>query len=180
MVRRHILEPITFQQFGKALGKLNAEYQAYTILIYYTGIRVSEALRLKKESFSIDQKYLYVDVGIRLKTQRKRKDGTVSAGKKTMPLPLDLTQPYIDILVKKVRYTRKNQEVFPFHRTTALRQITKVGLGYNHLARLTAITSFLRAGRSIADIVNWFGISVQTVNNYIGRIDLKEMGAIRR
>lgn len=135
MTRRHILEPITFEQFEKGLEKLKPEYQAYAVLIYYTGIRVSEALRLTKESFRIDAKYLYVEVGIRLKTKRKRKDGTISAGKKTKPLPLELSQPHLELLAKKVRYTRKEQLVFPFHRTTALRQITKAGLGYNHLAR---------------------------------------------
>jgi len=179
-MRRHILEPITFAHFEDALTKLKPKYQAYAVLIYYTGIRVSEALRLTKESFSIDDTILYVEIGIRLKTIRKRKDGSRSPGKKTPPLPLDLTQPHLDILLHRLRYTRKGQLVFPWNRSTALRQITTAGLGYNHLSRLTAITDFLSQGRSIADIVNWFGISVQTVNNYIGTKDLKEMGAIRR
>ena len=178
--RRNIHEPITFQQFEEGLDKLKPKYQAYAILIYYTGIRVSEALRLRKEDFTQDDKSLYVDVGIRLKTQRKRKDGTISSGKRTKPLPLDLSQPHLDTLIHRVRYTRKGQLVFPFSSRTALRQITAAGLGYNHLSRLTAITDFLSQGRSIADIVNWFGISVQTVNNYIGTKDLKEMGAMRR
>lgn len=180
MTRRHILEPITFKQFEKGLSLLKPRYQAYAVLIYYTGIRVSEALRLTKESFFLDGSVLYVDVGIRLKTQRKQKDGTISKGKRTKPLPLSLFQPHMDILIHRWRYIRKGQLVFPFSRRTALRQITNAGLGYNHLSRLTAITDFLNQGRTINDIVNWFGISVQTVNNYIGTKDLKEMGSMKR
>lgn len=179
-MRRNIKEPITFAQFEAGLEKLKPKYQAYAILIYYTGIRVSEALRLTKESFSLDSKYLYIEIGIREKTIRKQKDGSYSLGKRTKPLPLALDQPHLDILLKRVKYTRKGKRVFPFSRVTALRHITDSGLGYNHLSRLTAITAFLKAGRSIADIVNWFGVSVQTVNSYIGSIDIKEMGALRR
>ena len=179
-MRRKLLQPITFQEFEAGLEKLKPVYQAYAVLIYYTGIRVSEALRLLKENYRFDKLNMYVDVGIRLKTKRKRKDGTVFPGKRTKPLPLSLEQPHLDILVSRVKHTRKREKVFKFNRATAWRQIRRAGLGYNHHARLTAITDFLKAGRSIADIQNWFGISVQTINSYIGQVDLEEMGAMRR
>jgi len=179
-MRRKLLQPLTFEEFEAALKKLKPAYKAYAVLIYYTGMRVSEALRLVKEDFRFDKFYMYVDVGIRLKTRRKRKDGTVFPGKRTKPLPLSLEQPHLEILVSKVKYTRKGQRVFKFNRATAWRQMKRAGLGYNHHARLTAITSFLKAGRNIADIQNWFGISVQTINSYIGQVDLEEMGAMKR
>lgn len=179
-MRRHILEPITWSRFEAGLELLDSYYRAYAVLIYYLGIRVSEALRLRKEDLRLDNGRLYIDVGIRLKTARKRKDGSTSKGKRTQPIPLDLEQPHVELLVSRWKHTRKGQLLFPFCRMTALRQISRAGLGYNHLSRLTAITDFLKAGRSIADVVNWFGISVQTVNNYIGSIDLEEMGSQRR
>jgi len=176
-----ILQPITWKEFEAALKKLKPIYQAYLVLIYYTGIRVTEALRLRKENFHKDKTNLYVDVGIRLKTIRKnKKTGKLSKGKRTRPLPLALSQPHLDLLLHRIKYTRKGQFIFPFSRTTAWRQIDQAGLGYNHHARLTAITEFLKAGRTVADIVNWFGVSVQTVNDYIGDIDMEEMGAMKR
>ena len=175
-----IKDPLTPAQFKEGLSLLKPKYQAYAVLMYYTGMRVSEALRLRKESFDLSKVSLYVEVGVRLKTQRKRKDGTVSPGRRTQPLPLSLTLYGIDILTRRVRYIRKGDLVFPFNRTTARRQMANAGLGYNHLFRLSAITAFLKAGRSVADIVNWFGVTVQTVNSYIGLTDLAEMGALKR
>lgn len=175
-----ITEPITYEQYEKALSKLKPKYQAYLTLIYYTGIRVGEALRLTKESFWIQSGRLYVEIGVREKTRRKLKDGRITKGRKTKPLPLSLKLPHIDVLVKRIQYTRKGQRVFPFVQSTAWRQVHRVGLGYNHRARLSAITFFLKSGRSIADIANWFGIGIQTINSYIGEVELEEMGAMKR
>lgn len=163
-----LLQPITPEEFEAAIAyeKKRPYMQAYFVLLYYTGVRVSEALRAAKEAFNFDRVNLYWEVGKRLKR-----------GRKTQPLPLALNQPHMDILYKRVIYTRKGQRVFPFDRTTAWRHCRKAGLGYNHHARLSAITFYLKMGYSIAHIVNWFGISVQTVNEYIGLLDLQEMGA---
>ena len=42
------------------------------------------------------------------------------------------------------------------------------------------MTAFLKSGWSVAQVVNWFGVSVQTVNAYIGDVDLEEMGRMKR
>jgi len=143
-------------------------------------MRVSEALRLVKEDFRFDKFYMYVDVGIRLKTRRKRKDGTVFPGKRTKPLPLSLEQPYLEILVSKVKHTRHGEKVFKFNRATAWRQMDQCGIGYNHRARLSAVTSFLQAGYSLVNIMSWFGIGIRSIDSYIGQVDLEEMGAMKR
>ena len=86
----------------------------------------------------------------------------------------------MDLLLAQVEKTKKGKRIFDFDRTTAWRHCQKSGLGYNHHARLTAITFYLKSGYSVAHIVNFFGISVQTINSYIGMIDLEEMGAVKR
>jgi len=167
-----ILEPITPAQFEAALAhpyNAGLAYQAFIVLLYYTGVRVSELLRATKESFQATHVTLYWDVGVRLKH-----------GKHTPPLPLDLAQPHMHLVLEQINHTKKGKRVFDFNRITAWRHMSKSGLGYNHLARLTAITFFLKAGYGVAHIVNWFGISVQTVNSYIGELDLQEMGAVKR
>src|SRR4030042_1846980 len=165
-----ILTEITTEQFEAALkNAYNAarQYQAFIVLIYYTGVRVSEALRALKESFQITEETLYWDVGKRLKH-----------GKKTNPLPLSLDQPHIYLLLAQIQRTRKGKRVFDFDRTTAWRHCSKTGLGYNHHARLTAMTFYLKSRDehgdrfSVAEICNWFGCSVQTVNDYIALLNV--------
>lgn len=171
-IQGKILTSITPAQFEAALNHpYNAalEHQAFTVQIYYTGTRVSETLRSLKEAYQVTEKTLYWDVGKRLKH-----------GKQTPPLPLSLDLPHMDLLLEQVEKTRKGKRVFDFDRTTAWRHCAKSGLGYNHHARLTAITFYLKSGYSVAHIVNFFGISVQTVNSYIGTISLEEMGAVKR
>jgi len=165
-----ILTPLNREQFEAALDKeTQLCYRSFIVLLYYTGVRVSEALRAVKEDFRVTHATLYWDVGKRLKH-----------GRKTPPLPLSLEQTGMHYIIEQIGKTKKEQRVFDFDRTTAWRHVKKAGLGYNHLARLTAITFFLKSGYSVAHIVNWFGISVQTVNSYIGELDLEKMGTARR
>jgi integrase len=166
------MQPITPDEFEAALQHpYNAalEYQAYAVQLYYTGTRVSENLRAVKEAYRVDKPILYWEVGRRLKH-----------GKQTEPLPLSLELPHMKLLLEQVEKTKKGKRVFDFDRSTAWRHVNKSGLGYNHHARLSAITFFLSQGYSIAHIVNWFGVSVQTVNEYIGVLDLQKMGAMKR
>ena len=164
-----IREPITLQELEQALDKLKPKYRAYAVLLFYTGVRVSEALRLVKEDFTFGPNTLYVEFGVRLKH-----------GRQTQPLPLDLHRPYMDLLTQRVKHTRTGMRVFRFTRSTAYKQIRQAGLGYNHRFRLTAITFYLQSGYSVADVVNWFGISVQTINDYIGLVNVEKMGRIER
>jgi integrase len=167
-----ILEPITPEQFEKALAhpyNRTRSHKAFLVLIYLTGARVSEVLRATKESFQLTEKKLYWEVGKRLKH-----------GKQTPPLPLSRDLPHMDVLVEQINRTRKGKRVFDFDRTTAWRHCAKTGLGYNHHTRLTAITFFLKAGYTLAHICNWFGLTVETVNSYVGLVDLEEMGAAKR
>jgi len=167
-----ILDLITPEEFEAALTHpYNHElaYRAFVVLLYYSGVRVSEALRSTKRSFQITETTIYWEVGKRLKH-----------GKQTPPLPLSLNQPHMNLLLEHIKRVRKGDRVFNFDRTTAWRHFAKTGLGYNHHARLSAITFYLKSGYSVAHIVNYFGISVQTVNSYIGQIDLEEMGKVKR
>ena len=176
-----ILEPITLEDLENALDNMTLEYQAYAVFLFYTGVRVSEALRLVKEDFRFTDGCLYVEIGIRLKTARKQPDGTKSKGKKTAPLPIALDQPHVEILERWIkRHTKQGQRIFRFNRVSAWRHINKAGLGYNHLARLSAITSFLDAGYTVPQVIGWFGVRVETVNSYIGLKDLKKMGELKR
>ena len=173
-----LLTSITPEQFEAALAhpyNKSLEYQAFIVLEYYSGARVSELLRPVKEAFQDTEKTLYWDVGKRLKH-----------GKLTLPLPLSHELPHMDILLEQINRTRKGKRVFDFDRTTAWRHCAKSGLGYNHHARLSAITFFLKSRDergdrfSTAEIVNFFGVSVQTVNAYIALLNVEEMGSMKR
>lgn len=165
------LQEITTEQFEAAFSHPynRGEYRPFIVLLYYTGARVSELLRALKESFQVTDKTVYWEVGKRLKH-----------GRQTPPLPLSRKLPHLELLIEQVKRTRKGERVFDFTRSTAWRHCAKSGFGYNHHARLSAVTFFLKSGYSVAEIVNWFGISVQTVNSYIGTVTLEKMGALRR
>jgi integrase len=177
-----LMQPITPDEFEAALANAynQPEHHAFIILEYYAGTRVSEGLRAMPCAFTWDSVNLYWDVGIRLKTMRKRKDGSVSKGKRTDPISISRQLPHVEELVAFIQKSKKNKRIFDFDRSTAWRHFNKSGLGYNHHARLSAITFYLSKGYSVAHIVARFGISVQTVNAYIGRIDDEKMGAEKR
>lgn len=167
-----LLQPISNAEFEASLDhpyNRDPTYRAFIVLLYYTGVRVSEALRARREAFTWDNVNLYWEVGRRLKH-----------GRKTSPLPLNLKQPHAQELLLCIQKTRRGSLVFDFHRSTAWRHVNRGGLGYNHHARLSAITFFLQSGYSIAHIVNWFGLSVETVNHYVGLVDMQKMGAAQR
>lgn len=167
-----LLTEITPEQFDASLAhpyNSSPDMQAFLVLLYYSGVRVSEALRTTRDQFQVTESTLYWDVGRRLKH-----------GRHTPRLPLDRELPHMQLLVSWIEKHPRIPKLFDFSRTTAWRHAKAGGLGYNHHARLSAITFFLRNGRSVADVVNWFGVSVQTVNSYIGEIDLEEMGRMKR
>ena len=65
-----IMIPLTQEQFIKGMneGKFAREkHRGLAALLYYTGIRVSEGLRAKKEQFSLQENRIYFEVGKRLK-----------------------------------------------------------------------------------------------------------------
>lgn len=199
--RKHgkILKIITDQEFTDGLTNGHAQeiHKAYLVILYYSAVRKTEALRAIKEQFKTANGFLYFDVGPRLKKIRRSKKGkkltqaTIDAHFKkrmasitTEPLPLPLDAPFMDILVKQIEATEEGKRVFPFSPKTAYNIVDRAFVGYPHLFRLSRITWFFLPhpergfprGYSIPQVRNWTGLSLAALDYYIGRADISDMG----
>jgi integrase len=140
--------------------------QAFTALLYYTGVRVGELLRAFKEQFKVDDGLLVFDVGPREKTKRL-----------TSPLVIPLSAPLMQGVLFTIQHTRKGKRVFDFDRSTAWRLMNQYFQAYPHFFRLNRITQFAIAGFSLPEIISWSGHkNVSGLDPYIGQANVKKMG----
>lgn len=169
-----LLEPLTREQFleGMKSGTFhNPTHRSYVTLLFYTGLRRQEGLNLKPENFIIDSSYVYVDAGKRLKH-----------GKVTPPIPIPRTAKYAELIVRDVRDTKPSKRVWRFSPATAWLIFKRVWDNYPHHFRLSRITRFFTPdpetgkSHSIAEVQNWTGLTLQSLNYYVGIVDMKRMG----
>lgn len=164
-----ILEPMTDKQFAEGMQYakfVHPSHQAYCVLLYYSAVRKTEALRnhALKENFAVTDKTIFFDVGKRLKHSAE-----------TPPLPLPLNAPFMDLLKAQIEKTPSGKPVFDFCPRTAY-NIVRRAFKYPHLFRLSRITWFLLQGYTIPEIHSWTGLSVTALNYYVGLVSTARMG----
>jgi len=141
--------PLTEEEFIKRMNTgyfVEPSHRAYAILLYYTGVRKTEALRAKREQFRIAEDRIYFDVGPRLK-----------GGLHTAPLPILKTKPFYEELEQQIKETEPNGRVFKFSSKTAYNIIDRAFGKYPHYLRLTKITMLFRKGFTIDQVRTWTG-----------------------
>ncbi|MCK5609292.1 site-specific integrase [Candidatus Pacearchaeota archaeon] len=144
------------------------EKQSYCALLYYSGCRTGEVTRAVKKQFKVIGDVLYFDVGPRLKK-----------GRHTPPLPLNLALPYMDTVIKRVfsKRVKPGMRVWPWSEVTGYNICYRVFNTYPHHLRLSRITSLLASGFGISQVMTWTGHkSLQTLNAYIGLVNIKKIG----
>lgn len=162
-----ILVPLTEQQFieGMEKGKFcQDKHRGLASLFYYTGVRLSEALRSKKEQYSLQNKRIYFDVLKRLKH-----------GLQTPPLTIPLSKPYAETIWKAVENTKPKRRVFPYCDKTGYNVISRLWF-YPHHLRLTRITDLFNKGFTIPEIRTYTGLTLNALNFYIGLATIEKMG----
>lgn len=164
-----IREPVTPEQFYEAMthGSFLKEYhKPYPVLLYYSAVRETEALRVTPEDFAESTRTaLYFDVGDRLK-----------GSERTDPLKLPLSKPFMSLLKDQIDATAPRERVFPFKTRTAYNIMDRSGLHYPHLLRLTRITDLFQQHFTIAEVKSWTGLSLRALNFYVGKVDIERMG----
>lgn len=159
---------MTYEEFLKGMEKgtfIKPDlHRAYNALLYYTGVRRNEARLTRKEQFSLQGEILFWDVGQREKHSRK-----------TDPLPLPITLPYVDLILKAVQNTKPGEYVFRFSNKTAY-NIVRRAFKYPHYFRLSRITSFYEQGRTTTQLKSWTGLTVMALDAYAGQVDIMKMG----
>lgn len=141
------------------------KHKAFVVLLYHTGVRVTEGLRAKKEQFIIQKDRIYFDVGARLK-----------GGLHTAPLPILKEKPLYEELVYAIENTNPGQRVFPFCRTTAWNIVNRAFDKYPHYFRLTKITMLFRKKFTIDQVRTWTGHKqIGSLTPYVGFGNVEDM-----
>lgn len=162
-----ILNPISDSEFKEGIEKghfVAERHKAFCILLFYSAVRCSEALRSLREQYQLKPDRVIFDVGKRLKH-----------GKETPALHLPVKAPYMKGLYEAVESTRKGKRVFPYCRATAYNIVARA-FKYPHLFRLTRITNFFLEGWTIPQIQRWTGLTLNALDFYVGLADIMKMG----
>jgi len=182
-----ILVPLTEQQFNEGMTEghfCKDKHRGFAALLYYTGVRVTEALRSKKEQFTIQNNKIYFDVGKRLKKEkviRYRKGKLLKTPVKvvaritsTAPLPINVTNPFASTIVAAIEKTKPKRRVFPYSRKTGYNIIARLWY-YPHHLRLTKTTKLL-SKYDIPQVKTYMCISLASLEAYIGLATIEKMG----
>jgi integrase len=162
-----IQTPITEDEFIEGMSNghfCQDKHRAFSVLLYYTGVRKKEALRSVRDDFILREDKLIFDVGPRLKH-----------GKHTPPLTLPLAAPYMNELYECVKDTEEDKRIFPYSDKTGYNIVRRVWK-YPHLFRLTRITNFFMEGWTIAQVRSWTGLTLKALEFYVGLVDTIHMG----
>lgn len=162
-----IVIPISKEDFIKGMNEglfHKPEHKGLAVLLYYTGIRIGEALRSTREQFTIDDETVMFEVGTRLKH-----------GIKTPALKLPKSLPFMNELIWCIESTRPKERIWPFSYRTGYNVVTRAFPFYPHFFRLNRITQFLQDNWGIPELRTWTGLTTQSLDAYVGIVDIDRM-----
>ena len=152
--KKKITRPMDYHELKEGIDDLPEDKQALLTLIFFAGCRISEALALESSDISCKDDMMYINF-FRLK-----------GSKQTDPQEI----PRIPWLCEQ------HGKIFHFSRVTAWRWVKK-GFSnmYPHYFRLNRITKTLDKFGAVV-VVNTMGVSMITIQNYVGKVDIKRVG----
>ena len=157
--KKKITRVMEYDEFKSAIQGLPIARQAFLTILFFAGVRISEALALTSDNIHCTQDTIYIDF-FRLK-----------GSKQTDPIPLPLidTLNYLCVLV---------DTPFPWSRTTGYRIVKRTfpdeGL-YPHFFRQNRITK-ISERYGDAYVYSYVGICAQSIDHYRGKVDIKRVG----
>ena len=155
--------PIDWETFKDMMEKgefvKSLLHKSFLAFLYWFGIRKTEALERVKKDFQVKDGLLIVDCPAKKGGERE-------------PLEVDVDLPYVDLILERVKRTRKNRRVWGFSERTAI-NVVKRAMGdkyYPHFLRLNRATKFLEdPTTTIPQMKAWFGWkAAKTIDDYIG------------
>jgi len=169
--------PLTDEEFIQGMKEGNfvkrPEHPGLIALLHYSAVRISEALKTRRNQLRFTPKILYYDVGERLKHSLK-----------TPPLVIPLEAPFVDCILDSFVHVKPDRRVWPYCRKTGYNIVHRV-FKYPHYHRLSRITWFFMphpeigrpSGFSIAEVRSWTGLTLKALDYYIGLVGIEKMGA---
>lgn len=162
---KKITRLMDYKEFRKAIydeeHNLPIMKQALLSVLFFAGCRVSEALALTGNDIHCTEDTIFIQF-FRLK-----------GSKQTDPQEV----PKADALLW---LCGQEGNLFPFTRKTAYRLIKKVFPNlYPHYFRMNRITKTLDRFGAVV-VCNTIGVSISTIGEYIGKVDIKRVGKALR
>ena len=143
-----------YEELKEGIDDLPEDKQALLSLIFFAGCRISEALALHSSDINCTSDMMYIEF-FRLK-----------GSKQTDPQEI----PRIPWLCEQ------QGKIFHFTRQTAWRWTKKIDeYLYPHFFRQNRFTKTLDRFGAVA-VCNTYGVSITTIESYIGKIDIKRVG----
>jgi len=167
---KKITRQMGYAEFKEGIQELPIHKQAFLSILFFAGVRVSEALALTSDDIHCAKSHeIQYDTGI-IFVQFFRLKGS----KQTDPIPLPRTaalqwicEPDPDLM--------KEGKLFPFSRRTAHRLVKKTFGTYPHHFRMNRIT---QVSEKFGDsyVYSYTGICAQSIDHYRGKVDIKKVG----
>ena len=157
--KKKITRQMDYEEFKEAIQDLPIMRQAFLTVLFFAGVRVSEALALTPNDISCTTDTIYIQF-LRLK-----------GSKQTDPIPL----PRRDALLW---LCEQEEEPFPFSRTTGWRIVKQTFPDeelYPHFFRQNRFTN-VAENYGLATMINFSGLAPTSVSHYIAKVDIKKVG----
>ena len=154
---KKITRQMTYEEFESGLRDLEQDRQAFLSVLFFAGVRVSEALVLTSSDISCTPSTIYIQF-FRLKNS-----------KQTDPIPIPRTI-YTSWLCSQ------DGPLFPWCRKTGYNIVHRAFEGfYPHFFRQNRYTD-LAEKFSLATVVSYSGLNPLSVEYYITKVDIKKVG----
>ena len=146
-----------YKEFQEGITDLPQDRQAFLSILFFAGVRVSEALALTSNDITCAGDTIYIQF-FRLK-----------GSKPTDPTPIPTTQ-YLSWLCSQ------SGRLFPWCRKTGYNIVHRAFPDmYPHFFRMNRITK-ISEKHGDAFVYSYVGICAQSIDHYRGKVDIKKVG----
>jgi len=154
---KKITRQMNYEEFERGLTDLPEDRQAFLSILYFAGVRVSEALALTANDITCTPDTIYIQF-FRLK-----------GSKQTDPTP-----------IPKTSYTNwvcfQEGRLFPWCRKTGYNIVHRAFEGfYPHFFRQNRVVK-ISIKRGDAYVYSYMGICAQSIDHYRGKVEIIDVG----
>ena len=145
---------IEFDKPESMSDKTYLRYQALIALVYSSGLRISDVIRLKRSQFNFkaDREFVIVE---NVAVNKRRKDPI----KIEIPLPrVGVFKPFTDVIIQHYKKRRGKELMFPLTRSGAYKAIRKATGKWCHYFRSQDFSYMVNTVRNVFAVARMKGV----------------------